>query len=166
MEPSDLANQAAKIMFFMRLDSVLTWLRCNCPSCGQETGVRVGRVWMQGPESSGSNNCRIIYVNGQPPLRRELHLDSCFPPSPGCVYLAPCLWQEWNSARESLSKQGVLIPGAPEEIPFDTLDWDMLEKIYSQSRVTNCAQDGSTTPMYVTVLKMDPPFGSRVVGFS
>ena len=165
-EANDLSNHAARILFLMGMDALLAGLRCSCPGCSSETGIRVGRVWLQGPGAAGGDHCRIISVNSQPPYRRELRSEPCYPTSPGCVNLAPYLWKDWGVVRDSLTGLGVTV-GDVHDRTFADLNWDMLDEIYKQTdRIVNCDEYGNPVPIRATVVHLDPPFNDRVVGFT
>jgi hypothetical protein len=166
LENNDVVNNPVQILFYKNMDDLLAWARCDCLGCSSETGLLVGRVWLQGPDAASGEDCRIIHVSNQPPYRRELRSEPCYPASPGCVNLAPYLWQNWNTVKDSLTKLGVAV-GDPYEKKFSELDWDVLEEIYKQTdQIINCDQTGNPLPVRATVVYMDPPFEDRVVGFS
>jgi hypothetical protein len=166
LENNDVVGNIPQILFYRNMDDLLEWARCDCSGCRSETGLPVGRIWLQGPDAASGEGCRIIHVSNQPPYRRELQSEPCYPTSPGCVNLAPYLWQNWDAVKDSLTKLGVPV-GDPYARKFAELSWDTLEEIYKQTdRIINCDEYGNPLPVRATVIYMDPPFDDRVIGFS
>jgi hypothetical protein len=166
LENNDNIGSIVRILFFKTMDKWLIRLRCDCMSCSPETGLRVGRLWLQGPDSSGNNNCRILWVDDQSPYRRELHKDDCFPAPAGCVNLAPYLWQDWDVVSPYLSQLGILHPSGPDPTGFEQPDWNALRSLYERANaIMNCDLNGLPRLVRPIVARLGQPFGDRVVGF-
>lgn len=167
LENNDNVSNIVRILFFKMMDNWLTWLRCDCPSCSMETGLRVGRIWLQGPDASGNNNCRILWVDDRSPYRRELRREDCFSTPAGCVSLVPYLWQDWDVVSSSLSQLGILLPGEPDPAAFEEPDWNMLRNLYGRmNAIMSCDWKGSPKHVQPIVARLGQPFGNRVVGFN
>jgi hypothetical protein len=170
LENNDKLSEITRILFYKNMDDLLFWLRCDCAGCSSETGLPVGRIWLEGPDQSVNSSCRILWVSDQLPYRRELRKETCYPSLPfgrGCVNLAPHLWQEWQIASASLSELAISPAlGDPQIIRIE--NWDMLQMTYGDHRTMSILTGdpfAPNAPLTPLVAELGEPFGNRLIGF-
>jgi hypothetical protein len=82
-------------LFLIVQDCRLAYLSgCDCGSCGcdDQSGVPLGRVWVETTDGPGKSTCRIVCIDSDPPFRRELSKD-CWPAADGDQNLGRLVWR-------------------------------------------------------------------------
>jgi hypothetical protein len=164
--PSQLPDELPKIVTLLRLDALRAWLRCGCPGCSTDMGIKLGRAWLSSPNAPGGTGCRVQIVDYAPPYRRMLRAEACLPTGEGCINLARYLWMPWDEAQKAMRSDGVRYGESGNRYQLEQLDWEMWKAIYTATEFHYCPKEAAETTAYPILLDTGTLWGARVAGFT
>jgi hypothetical protein len=147
-------EEVSKILYWLTVDRRAAYLKCGCPACEVDAGVRVARLWMRLPDDE--TPCHIFAVEDTPVYRREFAPQVCYPTTPYCVNLMSYVGQRPQDVEFALHRAGIPVGS---QYVMQT-NWDELKVLLKSEKVRAC-NDEPVKMVMVNYLVG----GARVVGF-